>query len=156
MHTSSMRPSITPLYVHLGVPHYPHPPLFQLKFPHQALLEWSIRHEVQLALWNIQTCLFIHSFQKFFTCTLNRGFHLFRMSKRILAKYKCTKLKVSAAKKSLKGHFNLSIKVKRKNRGNEINMTAWLQGQFGLLLHCAAEMPEPRLLDILITDYFTP
>lgn len=41
------------------------------------------------------------------------------------------------------------------NRGSEIDMAAWLQGWCGLLLHCAVEMSKPRLLYILITDYFT-
>lgn len=90
-----------------------------------------------------------------FMCTFNTGFSSSRPFQRVLEQYKSIKLKVSAGKKSLKGHFNLFIKVKRKNRGSEIDMPAWLQSQFGLLLHCAAEMPEPCLLYILITDYFT-
>lgn len=90
-----------------------------------------------------------------FMCTFNTGFSSSRPFQRVLEQYKSIKLKVSAGKESLKGHFNLFIKVKRKNRGSEIDMPAWLQSRFGLSLHCAAEMSEPCLLYILIIDYFT-
>lgn len=101
--------------------------------------------------WLIQTV--VHTFQTLSsTCTLNTGSRLFRMSKRILVKHKSTKLKVSAAKNHLRGILTFTS---RKNRGSEMDTTAWLQGQSGLSLHCAAEMLEPGLLSILITDYFT-
>lgn len=152
MHTSSMHPSITPLYIHLAVPHFPH--LFQLKLSHQALLEWSIRQEVHLASWIIQTGLFTHSFQKlFFTCTLNTGVRLFMMSQRLLAKYKCTELKVSAVKNHLRGILTFPSRLKERTVGMKL---IWLHGCkvsmafcYTVLLKCQSLVSYPYWLLII-------
>lgn len=149
-----MHPSITSLYIHLG----PTLPTLSSLVPTEISPSGFVgmKHQTGSPPWIIQTGVFIHSFQKlFFTCTLNTGFHLFRMSKRIPAKYKCTKLKVSAAKNHLRGILTFPSRLKERTVGMKL---IWLHGCKVSLAFCytAAEMPEPRLLSILITDYFTP